>query len=94
VGTGRVAQKLVFDISETQLRRYVREAARNPSATSDVLLQNLERRLDNIVYRLGFAPTIWGARQLVGHGHVLVDGRRVDVRSYRVRPGELITTTA
>jgi small subunit ribosomal protein S4 len=85
--------KVIYDISETQLRRYVREAIRSTRKTGEVLLQNLERRLDNAVYRLGYAPTIWAARQLVSHGHVLVGGKRISVRSYRVRPGEVVTVS-
>ena len=74
--------KVIYDISETQLRRYIREAIRSVRSTGEVLLQNLERRLDSVVYRLGYSPTIWAARQLVSHGHVLVDG----VVTIRVEP--------
>ncbi|OHA56868.1 MAG: hypothetical protein A2441_02520 [Candidatus Veblenbacteria bacterium RIFOXYC2_FULL_42_11] len=56
-----------------------------------ILLQLLETRLDNIVYRLGFAKTRAGARQLVNHGHILVDGKRVDIPSYQVRPGQVVS---
>ena len=85
--------KVIYDISETQLRRYVREAIRSMRNTGEVLLQNLARRLDSVVYRLGYSPTIWAARQLVSHGHVLVDGKRITVRSYRIRPGEVVSVS-
>lgn len=80
-----------YGIAERQMRRYVAEAQRRGGPTGTNLLQLLETRLDAVVYRLGFAPSIWAARQLVGHGHVLVDGKRVDIPSYGVRPGETIT---
>jgi small subunit ribosomal protein S4 len=80
-----------YGIAERQMRRYVAEAVRRQGPTGSNLLQILEQRLDAVVARLGFAPTIWAARQLVGHGHVLVNGRRVDIPSYEVRPGDTIT---
>lgn len=80
-----------YGIAERQMRRYVAEAIRRQGPTGTNLLQLLERRLDSIVARLGFAPTIWAARQIVGHGHVLVNGKRVDIPSYSVRPGDTIT---
>ena len=85
-------QKLRFNygLSEKQLLRYVRKARRLPGSTGQVLLQLLEMRLDNTVFRLGMAPTIPGARQLVNHGHVTVNGRRVDIASYSCRPGDVI----
>ena len=61
------------------MRRYVAEAMRSKGPTGTNLLQLLEQRLDSLVYRLGFAPSIWAARQLLGHGHVLVSGERVDI---------------
>jgi small subunit ribosomal protein S4 len=82
-----------YGIAERQMRRYVDEATRRQGPTGTNLLQLLESRLDAVVYRLGFAPSIWAARQLVGHGHVLVDGKRVDIPSYGVRPGETITVS-
>lgn len=83
-------QKLRFNygVTERQLRRLYREASRGRGVTGDALLQLLERRLDNVVFRAGFAPTIPAARQLVCHGHVQINGRRVDIPSYRVRAGE------
>lgn len=85
-------QKLRFNygITERQLLRYVRRARRSPGSTGQVLLQFLEMRLDNTVFRMGMAPTIPGARQLVNHGHITVNGRRVDIASYECRPGDVI----
>lgn len=85
-------QKLRFNygITERQLLRYVRKARRAAGSTGQVLLQLLEMRLDNTVFRMGMAPTIPGARQLVNHGHVTVNGRVVDIASYQCRPGEVI----
>jgi small subunit ribosomal protein S4 len=85
-------QKLRFNygVSEKQLLRYVRKARRAAGSTGTVLLQLLEMRLDNTVFRLGMAPTIPAARQLVNHGHVTVNGRVVDIASYQCRPGEQI----
>ena len=85
-------QKLsfIFNIRETQMRRYFLRARRQPGNTGVNLLRLLERRLDNVVYRAGFAPTIWAARQFVKHGHVLVDGKRVDLPSFSVSPGQTI----
>lgn len=86
-------QKLsfIYNVRERQLRRYYKQADRMAGATGDNLLGLLERRLDNLVYRAGFAATIWAARQIVGHGHILVNGRRVDLPSYLVNPGEEIS---
>ncbi len=77
-------------IREKQFKRYFDEAARSAGNTGQILLQLLERRLDNVVYRLGFAKTRRQARQLVRHGHFLVNGRKVDIPSYRVDPGDII----
>jgi small subunit ribosomal protein S4 len=82
-----------YGVAERQMRRYVAEATRRQGPTGTNLLQILETRLDALVYRLGLAPTIWSARQVVGHGHVLVDGKRVDIPSYQVRPGQTIKLT-
>jgi len=85
-------QKLRFHygITERQLLRYVRLARRAKGSTGQVLLQLLEMRLDNIIFRLGMAPTIPAARQLVNHGHVLVNDRLVDIPSYRCKPQDVI----
>lgn len=86
-------QKLsfIYNIREAQMRRYFMRARRIPGVTGENLLILLERRLDNLVYRAGFAATIWAARQIVKHGHILVDGQRVDLPSYQVRPGQTIS---
>lgn len=85
-------QKLRFNygVSERQLLRYVRKARRAAGSTGTVLLQLLEMRLDNTVFRLGMAGTIPSARQLVNHGHITVNGRRVDIASYQCRPGDVV----
>ena len=83
--------KAFYGVAERQIRRYVAEAMRQQGPTGTNLLRILEQRLDAVVYRLGFAPSIWAARQLVGHGHVLVGGKRVDIPSYHVRPNDTIT---
>jgi small subunit ribosomal protein S4 len=85
-------QKLRFHygITERQLLRYVRLARRAKGSTGQVLLQLLEMRLDNIVFRLGMAPTIPASRQLVNHGHVLVNDRLVDIPSYRCKVNDVI----
>jgi small subunit ribosomal protein S4 len=82
--------KRIYGVRERQFRRYVREAQRARDRTGDRLLQILERRLDNVVYRLGFASTRAQARQFVGHGHVYVDGRRVTIPSYQVKAGQVV----
>ena len=88
-------QKLafVYNVRERQLRRYYLQADRMAGATGDNLISLLERRLDNLVYRAGFAATVWAARQIVGHRHVLVNGQRVDLPSYLVNPGDAISLT-
>ncbi len=79
-----------YGLLEKQFRRYVRRASRMRGPSGSNLVQILERRLDNVVWRLGLAPTIPAARQLVLHRHVVVDGRRVDRPSYQVDPGQLV----
>ena len=87
--------KRYYGVRERQLRRYVREAARRREGRmGDHLLTLLERRLDNVVYRLGFATTRAQARQFITHGHVLVDGRKVDIPSYTLRPGQELAIRA
>uniref|UniRef100_UPI0030E50DB5 ribosomal protein S4 n=1 Tax=Myosurus apetalus TaxID=2071495 RepID=UPI0030E50DB5 len=87
-------QKLRFHygLTERQLLKYVRIAGKVKGSTGQVLLQLLEMRLDNILFRLGMASTIPGARQLVNHRHILVNGRIVDIPSYRCKPRDIITT--
>ncbi len=81
-------------LSKKQLVGYYQEALRSPLNTPQLFMQELECRLDNIVYRLKFAPTIFAAQQLVSHGHVLVNGKKVDRRSFRVKPGMEISIKA
>lgn len=83
--------KFYYGVREKQFRRYVSEAQRGHQLTGERLLVLLERRLDNVVYRLALATTRAQARQFVNHGHVLVDGRRVDIASYSVKPGETVS---
>ncbi len=82
--------RLLYGVLERQFRNYYREAARRSGVTGDNLIQLLESRLDNVVYRLGFASTRRQSRQLVNHGHITVDGKKVDIPSYQVRPGQKI----
>lgn len=86
-------QKLRFNygLTERQMRNLVRAAKKTNQNTGDKVLELLERRLDNIVFRAGIAPTIPAARQLVSHKHVLVNGRPVNIGSFRVRVGDVIT---
>jgi small subunit ribosomal protein S4 len=82
--------KRMYGVRERQFRRLAREAQRSHERTGDRLLELLERRLDNVLYRLGFATTRAQARQFVSHGHVFVDGRRVTIPSFRVKPGQVV----
>ena len=77
-------------MTEKQLVRYVKKARRATGSTGQSLLQLLEMRLDNTVFRLGMAGTIPGARQLVNHGHITVNGKVVDIPSYQCRPGDVV----
>lgn len=78
-------------VSEKQLINYYKRAVQMKGNTPQHLIEMLECRLDNIVYRLKFASTIFGAHQLVSHGHILVDGKKVDIRSYIVKPGQVVS---
>lgn len=78
-------------INRRQLVNYYRKAERSATPTPQALMETLECRLDSIVYRLKLAPTIFAAQQLVSHGHVLVDGKKVDRRSYQVQPGMTVS---
>jgi small subunit ribosomal protein S4 len=80
--------KRIYGLTERQFRNTFDRVVHEPGVTGENLLVALETRLDNVVYRLGFAASRKAARQLVGHGHVQVNGRRVDVPSYRLRPGD------
>lgn len=80
----------IYGVLERQFRRYYNEARNRPGLTGENLLQILESRLDNVIYRLGFAESRAQARQLVQHGHFVVNGRRTNIPSYTVRPGDRI----
>ncbi len=82
--------KFMYGVSEKQFRALFAEANRKEGNTGAILIQLLEQRLDNVVYRMGFATTRRFARQLVNHGHILVDGKRVDIPSFRVKAGQKI----
>src|SRR5512145_3037538 len=83
--------KRIYGVLEDQFRRYFEQAERTRGITGETLLQLLERRLDNAVYRLGFATSRPQARQLVRHGHFLVNGKKVDIPSYTVKVGDVVT---
>ncbi|MEK7182785.1 MAG: 30S ribosomal protein S4 [Patescibacteria group bacterium] len=85
--------KRLYGVFERQFKRYIERANRSKGNSGEVLLSLLERRLDNIVYRLGFASTRPAARQLVGHGHTFVNNKRVTIPSYEVKEGDVITLT-
>ena len=82
--------KYTYGVLERQFRILFEKAARSNGVTGEALLQELERRLDNVVYRLGIAPTRAAARQLVNHRHITVDGKVVNIPSYSVAPGQII----
>jgi small subunit ribosomal protein S4 len=87
-------QKLKFyygDLTEKQFRRIYTKASNTKGDTSQILIELLERRLDAVVFRLKFAPTVFAARQLVNHGHVMVNGKVVDKKSYQVKDGDEIS---
>nr|YP_009730860.1 30S ribosomal protein S4 [Cladosiphon okamuranus]QAY81096.1 30S ribosomal protein S4 [Cladosiphon okamuranus] len=86
-------QKLRYNygITESQLLRYVKEAKRRKGLTGFLLMQLLEMRLDNIIFRLGLAPTIPAARQFVSHGHVMINKKRVNIPSFQCRPNDIIS---
>lgn len=85
-------QKLrhTYGVLEKQFRRFFAEAVRRKGVTGTQLLQMLESRLDNVVYRLGFTNTRFAARQMVGHGHLTVNGKRVDISSFQCKPGDVV----
>lgn len=86
--------KWIYGVLEKQFRRYFQQATKNPAATGEELLRLLERRLDNVIYRLGMAPTRAASRQLITHGHVKVNDKKVDRPSYLVKVDEVITISA
>ena len=83
--------KFIYGVLEKQFRAYYEKAARKQGVTGELLLQELERRLDNVAFRMGFANTRREARQLVSHGHFMVNGQRVDIPSYQVKPGDVVS---
>lgn len=83
--------KFIYNVMEKQFRKIYEEAARKLGVTGLTLIEYLERRLENVVYRLGFAKTRRQARQVVSHGHIAVNGRRVNIASYRVKVGDVIS---
>lgn len=83
--------KAYYGVLEKQFRRVVFDALKSKKKSEDVLIQSLERRIDNMVYRLGFGSTLRQARQMVNHGHILVNGLRVDIPSYKVNLGDIIS---
>jgi len=83
----------IYGVMERQFRNYFHRAERRKGITGEILLQLLETRLDNLVYRLGISPSRNGARQLVRHGHITVNGQRVNIPSYGLRPGDSIQVT-
>ena len=83
--------KRIYGVLEDQFRRYFESADRTRGITGETLLQLLERRFDNVIYRLGLATSRAQARQLVRHGHFLVNGKKVDIPSYSLRAGDIVT---
>lgn len=83
--------KFIYGVLEKQFRKYYVMATKKNGITGEMLLQILETRLDNVIYRLGLANTRREARQIVNHGHILVNGKKVDIPSYLVKTGEVIT---
>ena len=83
--------KFIYGVLEKQFRKYYVMATKKNGITGEMLLQILETRLDNVIYRLGLANTRREARQIVNHGHILINGKKVDIPSYLVKPGEAIT---
>lgn len=82
--------KETYGVLERQFRKYYKKASRKKGVTGEILLQLLERRLDNVVYRLGFAANRRQARQFVGHGFIMVNGRKVNIPSFIVKPGDQV----
>ena len=82
--------KFIYGVLETPFRNYYEKAEKTEGKTGEILLQLLERRLDNVVFRLGFAKTRREARQLTNHGHFTVNGKKVNIPSYLVKPGDVI----
>jgi small subunit ribosomal protein S4 len=86
--------KFQYGVLERQFRKMFAEAQRRKGVTGEILLQMLEQRLDNVVFRMGFANTRFSARQAVSHGHITVNGKRVNVASYQVQPSDVVAAKA
>lgn len=89
----REKQKLkrIYSVTERQMKKYFDDAKSRPGNTADHLIQNLERRLDNVIYRIGFAPTRASARQLISHGHILVNDKKMNIASFQVKSGGVVS---
>lgn len=85
--------KFIYGVLEKQFHAYYEKAERKQGITGEILLQELERRLDNVVFRMGFANTRREARQLVNHAHFIVNGNRVNIPSYQVKPGDVVAVS-
>lgn len=85
--------KFIYGVLEKQFHAYYEKAERKQGITGEILLQELERRLDNVVFRMGFANTRREARQLVNHAHFIVNGKRVNIPSYQVKPGDVVAVS-
>lgn len=83
--------KRIYGVLEKQFRKYVEDAFRAKGNTGEAILMSLEKRLDNVIYRLGFAPSRPSARQMVSHGHVLVNGKKVNIPSYKLVVGDTVS---
>jgi len=82
--------KLTYGVNEAQMKKYFNKARKSPQSTSDIFFKKLELRLDNVVFRAGFANSRKGARQLVSHGHILVNGKKIDVPAYELKKGDIV----
>ena len=82
--------RFIYGVMEKQFRKYYEKAAKKSGVTGEVLLQLLESRLDNVLFRMNFAKTRNEAKQLINHGHICVNGKKVDIPSYRVKPGDVV----
>lgn len=80
----------IYGIAEKQFKKYIDEAMQKTGDKREIFLKKLEKRLDNVIFRLGIAPSRFQARQIVSHGHILINGRKMDIPSYEVRVGDVI----
>jgi len=83
--------KLTYGVNEAQMKKYFKESAKSPQSTSEIFFKKLELRLDNVVFSLGLAPSRKAARQIVSHGHILVNDKKIDVPAYELKKGDIIT---